>query len=352
MSEAGIEVPEFRCPTTPETLASTSFCATVVPTLGSAWSSSATSVNLTSLPPILMPAALASSTARRAPFSLSLPRCAIPPVSGPTWPILTSLAPEAAPPPADFSDFGASLLQPASASAMASSETASEVFFIEFSEGAFGGAYLTSAPPRKSIALLLRQDPLHQRLDVGVGHLGVGRHRHLAPDALPALLHLFEELGLGSRVTAVLRRHFLVGRTDQLLVGGMAGEAIVLFRQFLLGIGGQRRRCGEGEEQCGPFHGFSLHAAFNCMRSLIGERQVTPRHSQPLTGSGRLGLSSGAGSPVWPSARARTTPSGRYSRANSSCQRPSSAPRPRRTSTLGGESCSDSAIAMAAKPAG
>src|SRR3989304_3467940 len=91
MSEAGIDVPELRCPTTPATLASTSFCATVVPTFGSAWSSSATSTNFASLPSILIFAALASSIARRAPFSLSLPRCAMPPVSGPTWPVLISM---------------------------------------------------------------------------------------------------------------------------------------------------------------------------------------------------------------------------------------------------------------------
>src|ERR1017187_3688130 len=91
MAEAGMETPEFRWPTTPATLASTSFCATVVPTFGSAWSSSATSSSLTVLPSSLRPVALASSTARRAPFSLSLPRWAIPPVSGPTWPSLTTI---------------------------------------------------------------------------------------------------------------------------------------------------------------------------------------------------------------------------------------------------------------------
>ena len=85
--------PEFRWPTTPTTFASTIFWATVVPTLGSAWSSSATSVNFTCLPSIVIFASFASSIARRAPFSLSLPRCAMPPVSGPTWPILTSAPP-------------------------------------------------------------------------------------------------------------------------------------------------------------------------------------------------------------------------------------------------------------------
>src|SRR2546430_2367110 len=90
MGEAGIIVRELRWPTTAATFASTSFCATVVPVFGSAWSSSATNVNFTSLPSILVLAAFASSTARRAPFSLSLPRWAMPPVSGPTWPIFTS----------------------------------------------------------------------------------------------------------------------------------------------------------------------------------------------------------------------------------------------------------------------
>ena len=82
--DAGIEVPELRWPTTPATFASTSFCATVVPTFGSAWSSSAASTKVTSLPSILIFAAFACSMASRAPFSLSLPRWAMPPVSGAT----------------------------------------------------------------------------------------------------------------------------------------------------------------------------------------------------------------------------------------------------------------------------
>ena len=81
--------PEFRWPTTPATLASTSFCAIVVPIFGSAWSSSLIISNLTVLPSILIFLALASSIARRTPFSSSLPRWAMPPVSGPAWPILT-----------------------------------------------------------------------------------------------------------------------------------------------------------------------------------------------------------------------------------------------------------------------
>ena len=48
----------------------------------------------------MRPALLISSIARRAPFSLSLPRWAIAPVSGPTWPILTVASWARAEPPA------------------------------------------------------------------------------------------------------------------------------------------------------------------------------------------------------------------------------------------------------------
>src|SRR5205823_4900307 len=142
----------------------------------------------------------------------------------------------------------------------------------------------------------------------------------------------------------------LVGRADQLLVHGMAGEAIVLLRQLLLCIRGQRG--GQRECDYGSLHDFSLQAVFNCRRLLMGSRHITPRHSQPLTGSGRGGLSSAAGSPHMPSASASTTVSGRYSRANSSRQRVSSSPRPRSTRTFGDASCSASAIVIAAHPAG
>src|SRR4029077_1281751 len=267
MGEAGIEVPELRCPTTPATFASTSFCATVAPTFGSSWSSSATSANLAALPPILMPAALASSIARRAPFSLSLPRWALPPVSGATWPILISVvsAEAAGAPPSFLAVCGVSLLQPAASSAAASSEQASLVFIGSPRVLALWGRYLTPAPSRKSTALLLRQHPLDERLDVRVGHLAVGRHGYLAPDALAALLHLVEQLRFGARVVAVLGGDVLVGRADQLLVRGMAGEAVVLLGKLLLRIGGQRSGARQGEEQYSSFHDFSLHAVFNCM---------------------------------------------------------------------------------------
>ena len=44
------------------------------------------------LPPIVTPLALSSSIAMRAPFSLSLPRWAMPPLVGATWPILTTMS--------------------------------------------------------------------------------------------------------------------------------------------------------------------------------------------------------------------------------------------------------------------
>ena len=84
-------VPEFRWPTTPLTLLSTSFCATAVPCFGSAASSSASSSNLAFLSPIFTPLAFRSSMAILAPSSLSLPRWAMAPLVGPTWPILTTI---------------------------------------------------------------------------------------------------------------------------------------------------------------------------------------------------------------------------------------------------------------------
>jgi len=71
---------------------SMSFWAAATPALGSPWSSSDSSSNLSFLPATVMGLALSSSTARRAPFSLSLPENAWAPDSGPLWPILTTCA--------------------------------------------------------------------------------------------------------------------------------------------------------------------------------------------------------------------------------------------------------------------
>ena len=74
---------------TAATFASTSFCATVVPVFGSAWSSSLTILKVTGLPPMTSFSALALSMARATPFSSSLPRWAMEPVSGPAWAMVT-----------------------------------------------------------------------------------------------------------------------------------------------------------------------------------------------------------------------------------------------------------------------
>src|SRR5438105_2063120 len=342
--------PELRCPTMPFTLASTNFCATVVPTLGSAWSSSATSANFTVFPSILIPAPFASSTARRAPFSLSLPKWAIPPVSGPTWPIFTSSAlgcaaacgaavPDCA--------LAGGFCCPQAASASAATRVRASLEFFMASSGVETGA--VSYP---AAASLLRKNPAHQGLDVGVGHLHIGRHGHLTPYALAAFLDLFEELRRRVGIAAVFGRNVLVRRTDELLVDGVAGEAVVLLGELLVGMRGQRERYPRHAEEDGDdFHGFSLQACFSCVRSLIGSRQLTPRHSHPLTGSGRAGLASTAGTLATPSAMASTLVPARYSRAQSPLQPEKSRSRPRKTSTAVGSSCSQSAIAMVAKPA-
>ncbi len=81
--------PELKWPRMPFTPMSASLLATTIACLGSAWSSSDCSTNLIFLPPISRFCRLRSSTASRAPLSLSLPQWAAPPVSGPAWPIST-----------------------------------------------------------------------------------------------------------------------------------------------------------------------------------------------------------------------------------------------------------------------
>src|SRR5687767_10807616 len=56
-----------------------------------------------------------------------------------------------------------------------------------------------------------REDPLHQGLHVLVLDAGVGGHRHLAPVADPALLHLLDQHRFGLGIALVLLRDFLVG---------------------------------------------------------------------------------------------------------------------------------------------
>ena len=73
---------------TATTLSSTSFCATWVARVGRVILRIELQRDL--LAADRGPFALISSTARRAPFSLSLPRCEMPPVVGSTLPILTT----------------------------------------------------------------------------------------------------------------------------------------------------------------------------------------------------------------------------------------------------------------------
>ena len=82
------------------------------------------------------------------------------------------------------------------------------------------------------------------RLDPPAGR--VGRHRHLAPDALPALLHLVGELGLGVLLTGVFLGHVSVARADGLrTLDHVAGGAHVLLGKFFTGL--RRQHCGQGK---------------------------------------------------------------------------------------------------------
>src|SRR5262245_26446457 len=202
--------------------------------------------------------------------------------------------------------------------------------------------------------LFLGKDPLHQGRDVGIGHCRVRRHRHVAPDPLATALDLGRQLGGRVLVGAVLRGDVLVGRADHLLVHGVAGEAGVLLGQFVARHGGKRnpRHADEGNTGHHKLHAFSLRVAFKSTRSLIGSRQVTPRHSQALTGCARRGLSRSAGRFCAPSGMASTSVSGRNSRASSRRQPAMASGAPLRMSVLGWASCSSKAIAIIANPPG
>src|SRR5687767_12607888 len=201
-----------------------------------------------------------------------------------------------------------------------------------------------------SYALLLRQNPLHQRVHVRVRDRGVRRHGHVAPDPLASLFYLLGELGRRFLVRAVFGRHVLVGRADHLLVHRMAGKAGVLLREFVASPGGENCKHAEGE--CCALHVFSLRIFLKFSRSSMGARQLTPRHSHALTFPGRAGLSSSAGRPAMPSGIPRTRVSAMYSRASSACQSRIASSVPRSTSVFGCARCSSSAKAIMAKPPG
>src|SRR5258708_26800732 len=208
------------------------------------------------------------------------------------------------------------------------------------------------APAQRPVSLLLRQDPLHQGPEVGIGNAGVGRHRNLPPPALAAFFHLVDQLGFGRLVAAVLGGDLLVGGANQLLVHGVTGKAAVLLGKLLVRPhrqrGHQRR---DAKQECGTFHDFSLNVLRKSTRSLMGSRQLTPRHSHPLTGSGRAGLSRAGGRPGAPSAIASTVVSGRNSRASPACQPASASGLPPSPPTPGGCRCSSSPIVLSPQPA-
>src|SRR5205814_10180620 len=179
-------------------------------------------------------------------------------------------------------------------------------------------------------------------------HTGRARHPNPPPRHLPASFHFVRQLGFGCLVATVLGAILLVGGTDQLRVQGVTGKAAILPGKLLVRPprqrGNQRR---DAKQECGTFHGFSLSVFRKSTRSLMGSRQLTPRHSQPLTGSGRAGLSRAGGRPDMLSAIANTVVSGRNSRASSACQPASGSGLPRSTRTPGGCRCSSSAIVIA-----
>src|SRR5688572_31522881 len=98
-----------------------------------------------------------------------------------------------------------------------------------------------------SYALLLGENPLHQRVHVGVGHRRVRRHWYVAPYALASLLDLFGELRRLALVGAVLGGDVLIRRSHHLLVHRVAGEASVLLRELVARL--RRPRGQETENQ-------------------------------------------------------------------------------------------------------
>src|SRR5687768_16880048 len=347
--------PELRWPMTAATLASTSFCATVVPTFGSAWSSSLIILKVTGLPSMVIFFAFASATARATPFSSSLPRWAIEPVSGPAWAMVT-VAPAGAAGfagPAAFlgSSFWPQAARP-SARATARLRCRGRFMRLLLETVGWGGAGPRGADPGKAAIMgsgvssvkpgMLRkcrthgipacagiirlrrrgppnsgsldpEDPLHQGLHVLVLDAGVGGHRHLAPVADSALLHLLDQHRFGLGIALVLLCDFPVGRPDQLLVDRVASGAGVLLRELLAGEGGGgdcdgREQQGEALHLGGPvgrgdYRAGGILGNPSVSRNFSGEstgcRQVTPSHTQALTVSD-AGFASTGGNPTVP----------------------------------------------------
>ena len=94
-------------------------------------------------------------------------------------------------------------------------------------------------------ALGTGQNPLDQCLDIGIGNMGVGRHRYRSPGALPACLDLGDQFRLGIGLSLVARLDLVVARADDLAVHAMAGHAAALGCQIeCLRCGRLLRRTG------------------------------------------------------------------------------------------------------------
>src|SRR5688572_420727 len=132
----------------------------------------------------------------------------------------------------------------------------------------FGGAAAPTKPAAPAFfrALLDRQYPLHDRLDVLVLDVRVGGHRDVAPDALAAVLDLGDEVGLGGLVAAILVGDVLVRRADKLFVDRVTGETAARLGERFAGlrVGG----VGAGAERSGRRGGTEDHRDFHRFNSV------------------------------------------------------------------------------------
>src|SRR5688572_24843698 len=209
------------------------------------------------------------------------------------------------------------------------------------------------------------EDPLHQGLHVLVLDAGVGGHRHLAPVADSALLHLLDQHRFGLGIALVLLCDFPVGRPDQLLVDRVAGGAGVLLRELLAGEGGGgdcdgREQQGEALHLGGPvgrgdYRAGGILGNPSVSRNFSGEstgcRQVTPSHTQALTVSD-AGFASTGGNPTVPAGMNSESVLGAKASSSMRRQGANASRAPMTIMVRGGTSCSSSAARSVPKPAG